>query len=190
MVTRMQPWHVSIESAHWAYLSILFKEATIVRYVLLVSKTWPCMQPGCLNIPESILLPFTHGFMTNHVHLLATPFVSDGVSHMMQALGRRYVRYFNREYQRTGTLWEGRFKSSLVQTETYLLQCQRYIELNPVRANMVSEPGDYMWSGIPQGQSKNSTDIDELESGVIPVSSRDSVIVTTPASLQASLHVS
>jgi putative transposase len=85
-------------------------------------------------------------FMTNHVHLLATPHLSDGISHMMQALGRRYVRYFNREYQRTGTLWEGRFKSSLVQTETYLLQCQRYIELNPVRAHMVSDPGEYVWS--------------------------------------------
>lgn len=85
-------------------------------------------------------------FMTNHVHLLATPHGSGGVSKMMQALGRRYVRYFNREYQRTGTLWEGRFRASLVQTETYLLACQRYIELNPVRAGMVSDPADYHWS--------------------------------------------
>ena len=85
-------------------------------------------------------------FMTNHVHLLVTPGKPEGVSKMMQALGRRYVRYFNREYGRTGTLWEGRFKSSLVQSETYLLQCQRYIELNPVRAGMVSDPADYHWS--------------------------------------------
>lgn len=85
-------------------------------------------------------------FMTNHVHLLVTPAIDGGVSKMMQALGRYYVRYFNREYQRTGTLWEGRFKSSLVQSERYLLQCQRYIELNPVRANMVADPGDYVWS--------------------------------------------
>jgi len=85
-------------------------------------------------------------FMTNHVHLLATPYDIEAVSKMMQALGRRYVRYFNREYQRSGTLWEGRFKSSLVQSETYLLQCQRYIELNPVRANMVSDPAEYVWS--------------------------------------------
>src|SRR5690554_6734 len=85
-------------------------------------------------------------FMTNHVHLLVTPAIDGGVSKMMQALGRYYVRYFNREYQRTGTLWEGRFKSSLVQSERYLLQCQRYIELNPVRANMGVDPGDYVWS--------------------------------------------
>lgn len=85
-------------------------------------------------------------FMTNHVHLLVTPHFAGGVSKMMQAQGRRYVRYFNREYQRSGTLWEGRFKSSLVQSETYLLHCQRYIELNPVRANMVADPADYAWS--------------------------------------------
>jgi len=85
-------------------------------------------------------------FMTNHVHLLASPNMIDGVSNMMQSVGRRYVRYFNREYRRSGTLWEGRFKSSLVQSETYLLQCQRYIELNPVRAGMVSDPAQYVWS--------------------------------------------
>ncbi|WP_019530437.1 transposase [Dasania marina] len=85
-------------------------------------------------------------FMTNHVHLLVTPTMPNAVSKMMQALGRRYVRYFNSEYDRTGTLWEGRFKSSLVQSETYLLQCQRYIEMNPVRALMVDDPAEYTWS--------------------------------------------
>jgi REP-associated tyrosine transposase len=85
-------------------------------------------------------------FMTNHVHLLVTPHAVDSVSTMMQSLGRRYVRYFNRKYRRSGTLWEGRFKASLVQSETYLLICQRYIELNPVRAGMVSDPADYVWS--------------------------------------------
>lgn len=84
--------------------------------------------------------------MTNHVHLLVTPSTGDGVSKFMQALGRHYVRYFNREYRRSGTLWEGRFKSCLVQSETYLLHCHRYIELNPVRANMVNYPEDYPWS--------------------------------------------
>ena len=63
--------------------------------------------------------------MTNHVHILATPYENEAVSKMMQAVGRRYVRYFNREYKRSGTLWEGRFKSSLVQSETYFLQCQK-----------------------------------------------------------------
>jgi putative transposase len=85
-------------------------------------------------------------FMTNHVHILATPFDESGVSKMMQALGRRYVRYFNRSYRRSGTLWEGRFKSGVVQSERYLLICQRYIELNPVRAGMVVDPANYRWS--------------------------------------------
>jgi len=84
--------------------------------------------------------------MTNHVHLLATPETNSGVSKMMQDLGRYYVSYFNRTYQRTGTLWEGRFRSCVVDAEDYLLICQRYIELNPVRAGMVSKPEDYMWS--------------------------------------------
>ena len=84
--------------------------------------------------------------MTNHVHLLATPQTDDAISLMMQALGRRYVRYFNRSYQRTGTLWEGRFKSCIVQTEDYLIEVYRYIELNPVRAKMVEQAADYHWS--------------------------------------------
>ncbi len=85
-------------------------------------------------------------FMANHVHLLATPHSEEGVSRMMQTLGRRYVRYFNNTYNRTGTLWEGRFKSCLVDTERYFMTCQQYIEMNPVRASMVDEPADYHWS--------------------------------------------
>ena len=84
--------------------------------------------------------------MTNHVHLLCTPGQVNGVSQMMQALGRRYVQYFNRSHNRSGTLWEGRFRSCLVQEESYLLQLYRYIELNPVRAGMVDDPADYTWS--------------------------------------------
>jgi putative transposase len=84
--------------------------------------------------------------MTNHVHLLATPDEAEGVSRMMQYGGRRYVPYINHEYGRTGTLWEGRFKSSAIDTEGYLLTCMRYIELNPVRARIVEGPGDYPWS--------------------------------------------
>lgn len=87
-------------------------------------------------------------FMTNHVHLLMTPTVAGSVSRMMQTLGRRYVRYFNHTYRRTGTLWEGRFRSCLVEADTYLLTCQRYIELNPVRAGMVARPSDYHWSSF------------------------------------------
>lgn len=84
--------------------------------------------------------------MTNHVHLLLTPTETGAPSRLMQSLGRRYVQYANRFYRRTGSLWEGRFKSSVVQAEDYLLTCQRYIELNPVRAGMVSDPGQYPWS--------------------------------------------
>ena len=84
--------------------------------------------------------------MTNHVHLLVTPQHEHSISHMMQDLGRIYVRYINRTYNRTGTLWEGRFKASLVDSNAYLLTCMRYIELNPVRANMVQHPGEYRWS--------------------------------------------
>jgi putative transposase len=84
--------------------------------------------------------------MTNHVHLLVTSEKPDGIAKMMQSIGRRYVQYINRSYRRTGSLWEGRFKSSLVQAEEYLLTCMRYIELNPVRANMVNDPAQYRWS--------------------------------------------
>jgi putative transposase len=84
--------------------------------------------------------------MPNHVHLLVTPEALGGVAAMMQDVGRRYVRIFNDEHDRTGTLWEGRYKSSLVETETYLMTCHRYIELNPVRAGLADDPRSYRWS--------------------------------------------
>ena len=84
--------------------------------------------------------------MTNHVHLLLTPAAAGQVASLMQALGRRYVRYVNDRYHRTGTLWEGRYKACPVDRESYLLHCYRYIELNPVRARTVERPGDYRWS--------------------------------------------
>ncbi len=84
--------------------------------------------------------------MTNHVHILCTPSDEKGNSRMLQTLGRRYVQYFNQKYDRTGTLWEGRYKSTLVQSEGYLLTVYRYIELNPVRASMVSHASEYPWS--------------------------------------------
>ncbi|GAA0349706.1 transposase [Bowmanella denitrificans] len=89
-----------------------------------------------------------HAFvlMTNHVHLLVTPASAQGVSRMMQAQGRKYVQYFNYTYGRSGTLWEGRYKSTLVDADNYLLTVYRYIELNPVRANMVSHAAEYPWS--------------------------------------------
>lgn len=84
--------------------------------------------------------------MTNHVHLLVSPLCSSSPAMMMKALGERYVQYVNRRHQRIGTLWQGRYRSCLVQDARYLFVCQRYIELNPVRANMVQHPGDYRWS--------------------------------------------
>ena len=84
--------------------------------------------------------------MSNHVHLLVTPSGPGAVAAMLQDLGRRYVRVINSLHGRTGTLWEGRFKSSLVDSENYLLACHRYIELNPVRAGLVSDPAAYAWS--------------------------------------------
>jgi len=84
--------------------------------------------------------------MTNHVHLLVTPQERGAAGAMMQDLGRRYVRVFNTLHGRTGTLWEGRFKSSLVDSESYLLTCQRYIDLNPVRAGITARAAAYPWS--------------------------------------------
>lgn len=84
--------------------------------------------------------------MTNHVHLLITPQRSDGSAKLIQSLGRRYVQYINRAYRRSGSLWEGRYKFSAVQAESYLFACIRYIELNPVRAGMVSDPAQNRWS--------------------------------------------
>ena len=84
--------------------------------------------------------------MTNHVHLLVSSSNTNGPAKLMKSLGERYVQYVNRRYARTGTLWEGRYRSCLVQSERYLMICQRYIELNPVRAQLVSHPADYPWS--------------------------------------------
>ena len=85
-------------------------------------------------------------FMTNHVHLLATPATAASLPKMLQAIGRVYVQYFNTVHRRTGTLWEGRYRAAIVDDERYLLTCMRYIELNPVRAGMVADPADYPWS--------------------------------------------
>jgi putative transposase len=89
-----------------------------------------------------------HGYvwMTNHVHLLATPKRAESISKVFQSVGRRYVQYFNFTYRRSGTLWEGRYRATVVDSERYLLTVMRYIELNPVRAGMVAHPGDYPWS--------------------------------------------
>ncbi len=103
--------------------------------------------------------------MTNHVHLLVTPATENSLARLMQSVGRRYVRYVNGVYQRTGTLWEGRFKSAVIESERYLLTCMRYIELNPVRAGMVEQPGEYRWSSYRRnalGQLDSVIDVHAL----------------------------
>ena len=97
-----------------------------------------CDQHGC-QLHAYIL-------MTNHVHLLITPETESSLAKTLQMLGRYYVQYFNYRYHRTGTLWEGRYKAALIDSESYLLTCMRYVELNPVRAGMVSHPSEYRWS--------------------------------------------
>jgi len=86
--------------------------------------------------------------MTNHVHLLVTASAQPNLSALMKRLEQRYVQYVNRTYHRTGTLWEGRFRSCLIEAETYFLACQRYVELNPVRAGIVRDPAAYPWSSF------------------------------------------
>jgi len=84
--------------------------------------------------------------MTNHVHIVATPNTETSLGDMMRSLGARYVRFINLRYKRRGTLWEGRFRSAIIQSDAYLLTCYRYVELNPVRAHMVTHPAAYPWS--------------------------------------------
>ena len=113
-----------IEPENYQYYLALWKEVSM-RYGVLV-------HAYCL--------------MTNHVHFLVTPEHDDSISRTTKVVGSRYAQYINKQYDRTGTLWEGRHHSSLIQTEKYLLICYRYIELNPVTANMVKKPEEYYWS--------------------------------------------
>lgn len=95
---------------------------------------------------EHRLLVHAYVLMTNHWHMLATPSVDDSVSKTVQSVGRQYVQRFNLRYERTGTLWEGRYRASIVHSEAYLFMCMRYIELNPVRAGIARTPAEYAWS--------------------------------------------
>ncbi len=98
-------------------------------------------------------------FMTNHVHILATPSDSIGITRMMQYVGRRYVPYINQAYGSSGSIWEGRYKASLVQEEGYLLTCMRHIELNPVRVNLVRQPAQYRWSSYCHNAKGQADDL-------------------------------
>jgi len=99
-------------------------------------------------LPRARCALHAYCLMTNHVHLLVTPMTAQGCAKLMKDLGQLHTQYVNRQYGRSGTLWEGRFKSCIVQSEDYLLSCYRYIELNPVRAGLCSRPGEYPWSSF------------------------------------------
>jgi putative transposase len=100
--------------------------------------------------------------MSNHVHALVTPREASAIPKLLMSVGRRYVHYVNRSYERRGTLWQGRYHSSLIATDDYLLACYRYIELNPVRAGIVKDPGDYCWS------SYGANALGRLDRGLVP----------------------
>jgi len=96
--------------------------------------------------------------MTNHFHLLATPRQKESLPKLLQSVGRRYVQYFNCTYGRSGTLWEGRYRACVVDSEQYFLTCMRYVELNPVRARMARHPGDYAWTSY-HANARNARDL-------------------------------
>jgi putative transposase len=117
--------------------SVMFVAGRDYRFFSECLRT-ACAQRGCQL--------HAYVFMTNHVHLLMTPTTASSIAKVMQSVGRRYVRRFNDTYQRTGTLWEGRYRATLVDSQHYFLACHRYIELNPVRAGLVADPRAYPWS--------------------------------------------
>ncbi|MDP1521715.1 MAG: transposase [Methylotenera sp.] len=141
-----QPQHIILRGNN---RSIIFVSDDDYRFFLT------CLHDAASQHGCSI---YAYVLMTNHVHLLMSPHEENSISKTMQSVGRRYVQYFNYLQQRTGTLWEGRYKSTLIDSEAYLLRCYRYIELNPVRANMVALPIDYVWSSYANhAESKENT---------------------------------
>ncbi len=141
-----QPQHVIVRGNNRA--EIFCADADYSFYLEKLKSA--CDKHGC-SVHAYVL-------MTNHVHLLITPHLEQSLGKAMQMLGRYYVQYYNNCYRRTGTLWEGRYKATLIDSETYLLTCMRYIELNPVRAGMVIDPSDYPWSSFQfnaLGQTNN-----------------------------------
>lgn len=115
----------------------IFLESADYQYFL------DCLTEACSINGVSV---HAYALMTNHMHILATPSDRGSVPRAMQSVGRRYVQHFNRAYGRTGTLWEGRYRATAIDSERYLLTCMRYIELNPVRAAIVNDPGRYRWT--------------------------------------------
>ncbi|HSQ31404.1 MAG TPA: transposase [Gemmatimonadaceae bacterium] len=129
-----QPQHVVQRGNNRCAMFVADSDYLLYRDCLLRA----CQRYGCAI--------HAYVFMTNHVHLLATPRDTSGLGKMMQSVGRRYVQIFNSQYDRTGTLWEGRYKAVVIDSERYLFTCYRYIELNPVRAGMTAHPAQHRWS--------------------------------------------
>jgi putative transposase len=129
-----QPLHVIQRGNNRAEI---FRDASDCRFFL------QCL---CDAIHRHDVRIHAYVLMTNHLHLLATPGKPQSLPGTMQAVGRRYVQHYNTRHQRTGTLWEGRYRATLIDSEQYLLTCMRYIELNPVRAGLVGHPGEHCWS--------------------------------------------
>lgn len=128
------PWHIMHRGNNRS--PCFFRQADYRYYIRVLAEQ--AVKHGCA-IHAYVL-------MTNHVHLLITPAERDSAARMMQQVAQHHAQYINRTQERSGTLWEGRFKSCLSREESYVLTCYRYIELNPVRAGMVSHPGGYRWS--------------------------------------------
>ena len=120
--------------------------------------------------------------MTNHVHLLLTPETTDSAALLMKHLGQRYAQYVNRAYRRSDSLWEGRFRSCLTQSEDYVLTCHRYIELNPVRAAMARQPQDHRWSSYGFNPSNSATTLRETRTDLVAYPSSCASAATTAGS--------
>lgn len=147
LVVPDQPQHVIVRGNN---RSAIF--CTDADYAFYLEKLQlACQQHGC-QLHAYVL-------MTNHVHLLITPLAASSLAKAMQMLGRYYVQHFNYHYQRTGTLWEGRYRATLIDSAAYLLTCMRYIEQNPVRAGMVAHPSDYPWSSYHYNALGQSDDL-------------------------------
>ena len=130
------PWHIIQRGNNRS--TCFITDVDCENYLSILNEQ--AMQYGCA-IHAYVL-------MANHIHLLLTPAEIDSAAQLMKHLGQRYAQYINRTYKRTGTLWDGRFRSCLTQNEEYVLTCYRYIELNPVRQNLVQQPQDYRWSSF------------------------------------------
>ena len=142
------PWHI-IQRAN-NHSACFYTERDYTHYLDTLKEQ--SLKTGC-QIHAYVL-------MSNHVHLLVTPEKQNSAAlMMMKGLGQRYVQYINRSYQRSGTLWDGRFKSCLAQDEDYVMACYRYIELNPVRAGMVEHPRDYRWSSYQVNAENQLNDL-------------------------------